>query len=84
MAVSTWLHLIKLEGLRGLGNRISKDRSKLCGDDPLIERGVEKGSDEQSTLLSRKWSVFSGTGVGAVLTAPSGRLSRDRACGAQH
>ena len=44
--------------------------------DRLKERGLEKGSDQHSTLQGREWSVLNKANIGTVSKATLGRLLR--------
>ena len=72
--ISSGLQLCRAQVLSSLSNILNMDRPEHPSTDRLKERGVEKGSDQRSTM-------FTYTNIGTVSKAILGRLLRE---GVQH
>ena len=74
--ITSGLQLGRAEMLRGLRNFLNMDKPEHHIIAGLKERGVEKGSGQQSTLRGWEPSVFNQTNIGTVSRAALGRLLR--------
>ena len=75
--LTSGLRLGRSEVLRSLRLYLRAQSQRHHTNDPLEERGVERGSARRSSLKGRERAVVSQTNIGTVSKATLGKLLRD-------